>query len=114
MNLARLRRCQPASQTNQHFCFNVCGFEPIDKRVNDVSQVFIQAYRLTLSTYFSAKQFGDLIFSPDTAKVVDFLSRTEAKGGEGYCADVFGGLEEAINMDWQYPTRVGHFSINFN
>jgi hypothetical protein len=42
----------------------------------------------------------------DTASVVQFLNDVDAKGGEGYCADVFGGLEEALNMDWKHPTRV--------
>ena len=47
-----------------------------------------------------------LPFTEDIDSFKSFVSGVEATGGADQCEDVFGGLEEAVGLDWTKMTRV--------
>ena len=45
-------------------------------------------------------------FTSDVQQVCNFLGDLQAKGGGDWCEDVIGGLEQAVQLEWEAKTRI--------
>ena len=70
----------------------------------------LQQIRVGFVGYRDHSDGGDRIVSIDltenVSSVMDFIDSVEAGGGDDVCEDVFGGLEEVIELDWKFPNKV--------
>lgn len=56
--------------------------------------------------YGDEQQFEILPFTGEVENVESFLSKLKATGGGDVCEDVIGGLDHAMELEWQARTRI--------